>query len=606
MATRNHNQPPADNDPLLADAFFQRPSGTAQQLPDPGERPAEPAVAAALGVPPAPPSSVNTPSLSAPLPGMSSPGLAAFSAPRPPQPPPQPANATVQGFAFPEPPSSARASAAAAPVTPAPALAPAPAPSTALYTGNAFEASPPPASSLQAEGRPASTLADFDDAPTRIVGAPFAATPKSAPTTPVVMPASVPASPVIPPPPASLFGDNDAKTNVWQGGAAARQGAPSQGAGVATLQPAKTLTDAPRAVIVGPPPAEGGQKGLVLGLALALSAALLLLIFLGIKSAAPKGPELPAAVPATATAPAAAPGVSAVIFTQPPGATVTLDGQPVTGVTPLPLPNLQVGQAYKLAISLPGHQLLTDTIVVKDAQPIQRALTLAPAAGSLTVLTTPPGAAITLDGVMRGLSPLTVDGIDTSRSHPVAATLDGYQPAMVAAAWGQGEPNAKTVSLPLSPAAKTVAPKVAEAPKAALAPPVVTSAAIAKQPPVAAPKKPAAVAQAPRPTAAPPAPAKRPSSPVLPPAAPVRERPSAPKAPAATGTGTLTVQAIPYGQVWVDGRMVAAESPLRNFSLPAGDHRVKVYFVEPRAYSEERVIRIEPGQSANTGFRFKP
>ena len=111
---------------------------------------------------------------------------------------------------------------------------------------------------------------------------------------PVIVAPSAPAAPALPPPPASLFGDNDAKTNVWQGGAAARQGAPSHGAGVATLQPAKTLSDAPRAVIVGSQPAEPSQRGLVLGLALALSAALLLLIFLGIKSAAPKAPQLPA------------------------------------------------------------------------------------------------------------------------------------------------------------------------------------------------------------------------------------------------------------------------------------------------------------------------
>ena len=597
MATRNHNQPPAENDPLLADAFFARPTATPSQLPDPGERPAPPAVAAALGVPPAPPSSAANPAFAAPLPGMSSPGLSSFAPPQP----PAPANATVQGFAFPEPPSSASASAVSAPAAPAPTA-------TSLYTGSAFASSPPPASGLTQEGRTSAPAADFGDAPTRIVGAPFAPTPKSAPTTPAIVPPSAPSVPVAPPPaaPASLFADSDAKTNVWQGGAAARQGAPSQGAGVATLQPAKTLTDAPRAVIVGAAPAEGSQKGLVMGLALALSVALLLLIFLGIRSATPKGPELPAAAPGAAVAVAPAAGVPAAIFTQPPGATVTLDGQPIGGVTPVTLPNLQVGQAYKVAVSLPGHQAVTETIVVKDTQPIMRTLTLQVAAGSLTVLTTPPGASVTVDGQVRGLSPVTLDGIDTARSHAVTATLDGYQPAQVAATWVQGEANAKTVALPLVPVPKVAPPKVAEATKPA---PTVAQASVAAPPKpqaAAVSKKPAPVAATPaqRPSAAAPAPARRPSAPEAP--APVRERPSAPKAPASLGAGTLTVQAIPYGQVWVDGRMVAAETPMRNFSLPAGDHRVKVYFVEPRAYSEERIIRVEPGQSATTGFRFKP
>jgi hypothetical protein len=428
------------------------------------------------------------------------------------------------------------------------------------------------------------------------------------------MPASAPAAPALPPPPASLFGDNDAKTNVWQGGAAAKQGAPSHGAGVATLQPAKTLTDAPRAVIVGSQQAEPSQRGLVLGLALALSAALLLLIFLGIKSAAPKAPQLPSEPPSAAVAVTPTGGITAVIFTQPAGATVTLDGQPVDGVTPLPLPNLQVGQAYKLAISLPGHQTLNDTIVVKDGQPIQRMLTLVQAVGSLTVLSTPPGAAISIDGVMRGLAPVTVDGIDSSRPHPVTATLSGYQSATVAAAWGQGESKSKTISLPLAPLSRAVAPKVTEAPKpanAAVFGSPIMPAAVSKKPAPAAPRAaapPAPPAAAKRPAApAPPVPQReRPSAPVTTPLPPLRERPSAPKAPPASLSGSLTVRAIPYGQVWVDGRMVASETPLNGLPLPPGDHRVKVYFVEPRAYSEERSVRIEPGQSATANFRFKP
>ena len=621
MATRNHNQPPAENDPLLADAFFQRPSATSAQLSDPGERPAAPAIAAALGVPPAPPSSGNraafgvpsappssatTASIPAPLPGMSSPGLSAFAAPQP----PQPGGLTVQGFAFPEPPSSSRSSAVSAPAAPAPIT------TTAPHTGASLEIAPPPvaASGLQSEGKPAAAVADFDDAPTRIVGTPFSPSPKSAPTVPVVMPASAPAAPALPPPPASLFGDNDAKTNVWQGGAAAKQGAPSHGAGVATLQPAKTLTDAPRAVIVGAQQAEPSQRGLVLGLALALSAALLLLIFLGIKSAAPKAPQLPSEPPAAAVAIAPTSGISAAIYSQPQGAKVTLDGQPVDGVTPLTLPNLQVGQAYKLAVSLPGHQTLNDTIVVKDGQPIQRMLTLVQAVGSLTVLSTPPGAAISIDGVMRGLAPVTVDGIDSSRPHPVTATLGGYQSATVAAAWGQGESKSKTISLPLAPLSKAVAPKVTEAPKPANAAvfgsPVIPATA-SKKPAPAAPRAaapPAPPAAAKRPAApAPPVPQReRPSAPVTTPPPPLRERPSAPKAPPVSLSGSLTVRAIPYGQVWVDGRMVASETPLNGLPLPPGDHRVKVYFVEPRAYSEERSVRIEPGQSASANFKYKP
>jgi hypothetical protein len=49
--------------------------------------------------------------------------------------------------------------------------------------------------------------------------------------------------------------------------------------------------------------------------------------------------------------------------------------------------------------------------------------------------------------------------------------------------------------------------------------------------------------------------------------------------------------------------MVSAETPLRNHSLPAGEHRVKVYFVSLRTFSDERSVRIEPGQPSTLTFR---
>jgi hypothetical protein len=111
----------------------------------------------------------------------------------------------------------------------------------------------------------------------------------------------------------------------------------------------------------------------------------------------------------------------------------------------------------------------------------------------------------------------------------------------------------------------------------------------------------------PRPVAAPaPKPVVAPARSVPAAVASPRERQSATKAPPASVSGSLTVRAIPYAQVWVDGRMVSAETPLSALPLPPGDHRVKVYFIEPRAFSAERVVRIEAGQSANANFRFNP
>ena len=60
---------------------------------------------------------------------------------------------------------------------------------------------------------------------------------------------------------------------------------------------------------------------------------------------------------------------------------------------------------------------------------------------------------------------------------------------------------------------------------------------------------------------------------------------------------------MPYGQVWVDGRMVSPETPLINHELSAGVHTVKVYYVSLRQFSDERSVRVEPDSSRTITFR---
>ena len=93
-------------------------------------------------------------------------------------------------------------------------------------------------------------------------------------------------------------------------------------------------------------------------------------------------------------------------------------------------------------------------------------------------------------------------------------------------------------------------------------------------------------------------------------APPTRERPSATRPapepepePEPAGDGSISVQAVPYGQVWIDGRMVSPETPLIGHDLSAGVHRVKVYFVSLRSFSDERSVRIEAGQNRTVTFR---
>lgn len=61
-----------------------------------------------------------------------------------------------------------------------------------------------------------------------------------------------------------------------------------------------------------------------------------------------------------------------------------------------------------------------------------------------------------------------------------------------------------------------------------------------------------------------------------------------------TDTGFLTVHAAPWCEVWIDGKIAAAETPMRRFVLPAERHTV-VFRNRYRHFSTERSIRIAPG-----------
>lgn len=344
-------------------------------------------------------------------------------------------------------------------------------------------------------------------------------------------------------------------------------------------------------------PASSNSTTLVLGLALV--AALAAILFLVFRPSAP----VPTA-PQVAVQPA-----TLAVFTTPPGATVRINGAPHPQVTPTIVSGLTGGTSYAVTVELAGYQPVVETLVADPAQPMQRTLQLAPVAGSVIIASVPPGAAIALDGTPRGVAPQTLDGLDMSRVYQVSATLDGHTPVTQSVRWTPGSPSAQNITLTLMPA--VVAGSGAPA----------AEASSATQSAAAAPATPAPRQEASSSGASPPRESSRTSSPDRAP----EERPAASTAPerpsgrpsarpsggaaateVAAGAGTVSVQAVPFGQVWIDNRMVANETPLLNHELSAGVHTVKVYFTELRTFSDERSIRIEPGSSRTLTFRAPP
>ena len=118
----------------------------------------------------------------------------------------------------------------------------------------------------------------------------------------------------------------------------------------------------------------------------------------------------------------------------------------------------------------------------------------------------------------------------------------------------------------------------------------------------AAPK--AAPPAAPAPVAAAPTPASDAAPPPEPPAPKPPRRRGTPRAAATpdAAPGHLTVTAATWGAVYVDGKQVAAQTPLYRHALPAGRHSVKLFQPSTGRYSRERSVEIRPGQLATVTF----
>ncbi len=123
--------------------------------------------------------------------------------------------------------------------------------------------------------------------------------------------------------------------------------------------------------------------------------------------------------------------------------------------------------------------------------------------------------------------------------------------------------------------------------------------AAAAAPPPAAPTAPAADAgvehEATAPAPVPTHPPRRRASSARSTAAAARVAPD-------TARGHLTVTAATWGAVYVDGKQVAAQTPLYRYSLPAGRHSVKLFRPSTGRYSRERPVEVKGGQLATVTF----
>jgi formylglycine-generating enzyme required for sulfatase activity len=110
------------------------------------------------------------------------------------------------------------------------------------------------------------------------------------------------------------------------------------------------------------------------------------------------------------------------IASSPSEASVSVDGE-FRGRTPIGL-RLSPGRAHRVALSKPGYETITRELSVAADSGRRLQIDLPPQFGEIAVLTTPPGAEVSVDGQVRGTTPATLEL--TAVSHTIDIRLAGY------------------------------------------------------------------------------------------------------------------------------------------------------------------------------------
>jgi hypothetical protein len=113
---------------------------------------------------------------------------------------------------------------------------------------------------------------------------------------------------------------------------------------------------------------------------------------------------------------------SLAVTSTPPGATVALDGA-AKGVTPVTVVGLKP-RNYVVTLSLKGYAAISRTIDLSDATQSAQDFSLVQAFGKLSIISTPTGAEVIMDGTSYGMTPLKIDSFPVG-DYALTLKLDG-------------------------------------------------------------------------------------------------------------------------------------------------------------------------------------
>ena len=162
------------------------------------------------------------------------------------------------------------------------------------------------------------------------------------------------------------------------------------------------------------------------GLAIALGAALIAAGGAGVFALTRGGDSSPTLPIAKADAAVTAPATNIYIVSRPSGATITLDGKVLSGVTPQQLP-VAPNVSLHVHVELARYAPFDGDYTVLAGATLQVTALLQAAPALLHVETTPPGAQVTLAGTPLGETPLTSKGLTAGTGEDLVITRAGYE-----------------------------------------------------------------------------------------------------------------------------------------------------------------------------------
>jgi serine/threonine-protein kinase len=230
--------------------------------------------------------------------------------------------------------------------------------------------------------------------------------------------------------------------------------------------------------------------------------------------------------------PAAPMPAELVVDSIPAGATVSVDGNAVPGVTPLVVRH--AAGAVTVDVVLEGHQAARQVAVLPAGGAEQLRLQLAPLLRAVRVQSTPPGAELTVDGKAAGRTPASIT-VSQRGNHEVSLALGGHLPQSMTLEEAHPVPlvDVQLVRLPME--------------------------------------------KAPRPTPRP--------SPV--------DKP-APVAATPQENGRLTLQSRPWARIVLDGKDTGRFTPAADMAVAPGEHVVELINDEDKLSARFSVV-VRPG-----------